>query len=75
MLWRRDMAAASGVTQVAGDAFAAMEDFHGPVGDARVRECQTFCVSVIWSMLPERSEDYDDIERTAGRVAEGLQAA
>jgi hypothetical protein len=39
------------------------------------RECPTFCVSVIWSMLPERSKDDDDFERTAGRVAEGLQAA
>jgi hypothetical protein len=26
-------------------------------------------------MLPERSKDDDNIERTAGRVAEGLQAA
>jgi putative transposase len=38
-------------------------------------ECPTFCVSVIWSMLPERSKDDDDFERTAGRVAEGLRAA
>jgi hypothetical protein len=38
-------------------------------------ECPAFCVSVIWSMLPERSKDDDDFERTAGRVAEGLQAA
>ena len=38
-------------------------------------ECQIFCVTVIWSMLPERSKDDDDFERTAGRVAEGLQAA
>jgi hypothetical protein len=38
-------------------------------------ECPTFCVSVIWSMLPERSKDDDDFKRTAGRVAEGLQAA
>ncbi len=36
MLWHRDMAAASGVAHVTGDARAAMEDFHGPVGDARV---------------------------------------
>jgi hypothetical protein len=27
------------------------------------------------SMLPERSKDDDNIERTAGRVAEGLQMA
>jgi len=39
------------------------------------RECPTFCVSLIWSMLPERSKDDDDFQRTAGRVAEGLQAA
>ena len=39
------------------------------------RECPTFCVSVIWSMLPERSKDDDDFQRTAGRAAEGLQAA
>ena len=38
-------------------------------------ECPTFCVFVIWSMLPERSKDNDDFERTAGRIAEGLQAA
>jgi hypothetical protein len=37
-------------------------------------ECPTFCVSLIWSMLPERSKDNDDFKRTAGRVAEGLQA-
>ncbi len=43
---------------------------------ARYRgECPIFCVSVIWSMLPERSKDDDDFERTAGRTAEGLQAA
>ena len=38
-------------------------------------ECPIFCVSLIWSMLPERSKDDDDFERTAGRTAEGLQAA
>ena len=42
---------------------------------SRRRECPIFCVSVIWSMLPERSKDDDDFERTAGRTAEGLQAA
>jgi hypothetical protein len=36
MFWHRDMAAAPGVPQVTGDALAAMEDFHGSVGDARV---------------------------------------
>ena len=42
----------------------------GPLG-----ECPVFCVSVIWSMLPKRSKDDDDFQRSAGRVAEGLQAA
>ena len=30
------------------------------------RECQVFCVWVIGSMLPERSKDDDDFQRTAG---------
>ena len=38
-------------------------------------ECQVFCVWVIGSMLSERSKDNDDFRRTAGRAAEGLQAA
>ena len=37
-----------------------------------VGECQVFCVWLIGSMLPERSKDDDDFQRTAGRVAEGL---
>ena len=41
----------------------------------RARECPVFCVWLIGSMLPERSQDDDDFERTAGRAAEGLQAA
>ena len=40
-----------------------------------LRECQVFCVWLIGSMLSERSKDDDDFKRTAGRVAEGLQAA
>lgn len=40
-----------------------------------IGECQVFCVWLIGSMLPERSKDDDDFQRTAGRVAEGLQAA
>jgi len=36
MFWHRDMAAAPWIPQVAGDALAAMEDFHGPVSDACV---------------------------------------
>ncbi len=39
------------------------------------RECPSFCVFVMWSMLPERSKADDDFERIAGRAAEGLQAA
>jgi hypothetical protein len=39
------------------------------------RECQIFCVTVIWSMLPERSKDDDDFQGTAGRTSEGLRAA
>ena len=45
------------------------------LNESRIGECPIFCVSVIWSMLPERSKDDDDFERTAGRTAEGLQAA
>ena len=37
-------------------------------------ECQIFCVWVNGSMLPERSKDDDDIQRTAGRATDGLQA-
>ena len=44
---------------------------HVPKG----RECPVFCVLVIWSMLPERSKDDDDFQRTAGRTFEGLCAA
>jgi hypothetical protein len=44
------------------------------IGAARL-ECLKLFVSVIWSMLPERSNDDDDFKRIAGRVAEGLQAA
>ena len=43
--------------------------------EARIGECPVFCVWLIGSMLPERSKDDDDFERTAGRAAEGLQAA
>ena len=38
-------------------------------------ECPIFCVSVIWFMLPERSNDDDDFQGTAGRTSEGLRAA
>ena len=39
------------------------------------RECQVFCVTGIWSMLPERSKDDDDFQRNTGRTFEGLRAA
>ena len=35
-------------------------------------ECPIFCVSVIQSMLPKRSKDDDNFQRTAGRTSEGL---
>ena len=38
-------------------------------------ECPIFCVTAIWSMLPERSKDDDHIRGTAGRTTEGLRAA
>ena len=48
-------------------------EFAGPVdGHEEAGECQVFCVWLIGSMLPERSKDDDDFQRTAGRVAEGL---
>jgi hypothetical protein len=39
------------------------------------RECPIFCVTVIWSMLPERSKDDDNFQGTTGRTSEGLRAA
>ncbi|MFN4059053.1 MAG: ABC transporter permease [Roseinatronobacter sp.] len=47
----------------------------GLVNGLLIGECPTFCVSVIWSVFPERSTDDDDIKRMTGRVVEGLQAA
>jgi len=44
-------------------------------GDPCMGECPVFCVTGIWSMLPERSKDDDNFQGTAGRVAEGLRAA
>lgn len=58
----------AGINVVPGDVVLL-----GPFQDGG--ECPIFCVSVIWSMLSERSKDDDDFERTAGRTAEGLQAA
>jgi hypothetical protein len=39
------------------------------------RECPIFCVTAVWSMLPERSKDDDDFQGTAGRTSERLRAA
>jgi hypothetical protein len=41
----------------------------------KARECPIFCVTALWSMLLERSEDDDDIQGITGRTAEGLRAA
>jgi hypothetical protein len=40
-------------------------------------ECPIFCVTGIWFMLIEigKDDDDDNFQRSAGRVAEGLQAA
>jgi hypothetical protein len=38
-------------------------------------ECPIFCVTSVWSMLPERSKDDDNFQGTAGRTSEGLRAA
>jgi len=43
--------------------------------DHRFGECPVFCVWLNWSMLPERSKDDDDFQRTPGRTFEGLCAA
>jgi transposase-like protein len=40
-----------------------------------LRKCQLFCVTALWSMLPERSKDDDDFQGTVGRTSEGLRAA
>ena len=41
----------------------------------RDQECPIFCVTGIWSMLPERSKDDDDFEGITGRTFEKLRAA
>jgi len=50
----------------------------GTVGDAydnALGECPIFCVTWLWSMLPERSKDDEDFKRHTGRTAEGLRGA
>ena len=39
------------------------------------RECPIFCVTALWSMLPERSKDDDDFQGITGRTFEGLRTA
>ena len=53
-----------------GTSFASRKGLVLPIG-----ECPIFCVTAIWSMLPERSKDDDHIQGTAGRTTEGLRAA
>ena len=52
-----------------------MSDLYWLTDEQMERECPVFCVWLIGSMLPERSKDDDNFQRTAGRAAEGLQAA
>ena len=70
---------ADGLTVIQGDVMDSAQVAPALDGQDAVvislGECQDFCVRLIGSMLPERSKDDDNIERTAGRVAEGLQAA
>lgn len=61
-----------GVTSV---AMESTDVYWIPAFEILEGECLKLCVSVIWSMLPERSKDDDDFQRSAGRVAKGLQAA
>jgi hypothetical protein len=62
-----EKAAASGYQDIAS-AFIFLQRTLGG-------ECPIFCVTVIWSMLPERSKDDDDFQGTTGRAFEGLRAA
>jgi len=39
------------------------------------RKCPIFCVTALWSMLPERSKDDDYFQGITGRAFEGLRAA
>ncbi len=41
----------------------------------RQGECPIFCVTALWSMLPERSKDDDDFQGITGRTFEGLRTA
>ena len=65
----------AGMTSVGAGTLAALLAAPWLGACLGIGECQVFCVWVIGSMLPERSKDDDDFQRTAGRAAEGLQAA
>ncbi|SDP80607.1 hypothetical protein SAMN04488512_1611, partial [Sulfitobacter litoralis] len=43
------------------DAPSAFEVAEGLIANLAERECPIFCVTAIWSMLPERSKDDDHI--------------
>ena len=60
-----------------GQTFVAFS-FSGSADLAEVQtggECPIFCVTALWSMLPERSKDDDDFQGITERTAEGLRAA
>jgi len=63
------------VLDVKGENFEKTARLRALNGDEVYRECPIFCVTAIWSMLPERSKDDDHIRGTAGRTTEGLRAA
>ncbi len=44
-------------------------------GGGPARECLIFCLTGVWSVLPEREQDDDDFQGTSGRTSEGLRAA
>ncbi len=44
------------------------------IDQLREGEGPIFCVTGIWSMLPERSMDDDDFQGITGRTAKGLRA-
>ena len=58
---------------------AELKEVGVDVGHRRVgrlmRECPIFCVTALWSMLPEGSKDDDDFQGITGRAFEGLRAA
>jgi len=69
------------VTAENADAIASVyRELEARLGDdlqrlSESRECPILCVSVICSMLRERSKDEDDFQRGTGRTSEGLRAS